>query len=270
MLITFAAAVTERTTWYPLTLGWLVIIASVGLFFGSTYLILATNVGARLGFLLVGAVTAGFLMVLSMLWITTATPLNVFKGRTVEFKAVAVVDNVESSNIKEVQRILEDGNKLSGTEFSNIKAAADTVLGPAVDGKEKPASVANDLPSVPVIVTDIYQIGGSQPNPLFLEFTHTPEYAAAFFCPVDQVKLETAFRTTCDTSSAAAANNRILILQKDLGSLRQPPIFLFFGSTALFILFLLALHWREKDLKENSDEEEPDSEDEDKKEKVDA
>jgi hypothetical protein len=248
-LITLASAVTERTTWYPLTLGWLVVIAAIGMFFGSTYLLLATNIGSRLGFLVVGAVATGFIAILAVLWMSTATPLNVFKGRTVEWKPVAVVQNVESSNIKEIRTIREEGSKLTGTEYANVKAAADTVLAPAVEGVEKPEAVANDLPSVDVIVTNIYEVGGSTPNPLLFEFTHTPQYAAAEFCQLDTEKAETAFRSTCDTSEEALGNNQVLILEKDLGSLRQPPLFLFLGSSALFGLFLLALHWREQDEK---------------------
>ena len=258
MIYTVANAALEKTTWYPLTLGWLVVLAGIGMFFGSTYLLLATNLGSRLGFLVVGAVVTGFITILAFLWATTATPLNVFKGRQSEWKPVAVVQSVKDSKIEAVRTIEQEGTKLSSTEFANVKAAADTVLAPADpnahDAAPKPEAVADDLPSVDVLVTEIFEVGGSQPNPLNFEFTHTPQFAAAHFCQIDKVKAETAFRNTCDTSEDAQANAGILILEKDLGSLRQPPLFLFLGSSALFILFLLALHWREKDQREASDE----------------
>lgn len=239
----------EKTTWYPLTLGWLVVLSGIGMFFGSTYLLLATNVGSRLGFLIVGTIATGFLAILSLLWMTTATPLNVFKGRQVEWKAIGIVQNVKSANVKEVQTIRENGAKLSATEFANVKAAADTFLAAPAEGTEveKPESIADDLPTVDVIVTEIYEVGGSEPNPLHFEFRHTPQYAAASYCQLDKVKSQTAFRSTCDTSAGAAVNSKILILEKDLGSLRQPPLFLFLGSSVLMSIFLLSLHWREKD-----------------------
>lgn len=271
-----ANAVLEKTTWYPLTLGWLVVLSGIGMFFGSTYLLLATNLGSRLGFLVIGAVSTGFIAILAFLWLTTATPLNVFKGRQVEWKPIAVLQDTSSSKIPEIRSIQEKGTKLSSTEFANVKAAADTVLAPAAEGTEvqKPEAVADDLPSASVIVTDIYQVGGSQPNILHFEITHTPQFAAAKFCQVDKVKAETAFRSTCDTSEEAQANSGVLILEKDLGSLRQPPLFLFLGSSVLFLVFLLSLHWREQDGKaKESDESKEDSEvvqDEDEKEEVDA
>ena len=269
-MFVLASEAIEKTTWYPLTLGWLVIIAALGMFFGSTYLMLATNVGSRLGFLIVGAVGSGFLVILSLLWVTTATPLNVFKGRQVEWKAVAIVENIKSSNVEEVKNIETEGVKLSSTEFANVKSAADTVLAPAAEGEEhsKPEAIVDDLPAVDVIVTDIYQIGGSEPNPLHFEFRHTPLFAAAKFCQLDREKAETAFRNTCDTSPEAKANSGVLILEKDLGSLRQPPLFLFFGSAVLFVLFLLALRWRDQDLKQEnyneSEEQDSDGESNDK------
>lgn len=239
----------EKTTWYPLTLGWLVVLSGIGMFFGSTYLLVATNVGSRLGFLIVGTVATGFLAILSLLWMTTATPLNVFKGRQVEWKAIGIVQDVKSANVKEVQTIRENGTKLSATEFANVKASADTFLAAPTAGTEveKPESIAEDLPSVDVLVTEIYEIGGSKPNPLHFEFRHTPQYAAASYCQLDKIKSQTAFRSTCDTSPGAAVNSKILILEKDLGSLRQPPLFLFLGSSVLLVIFLLSLHWREKD-----------------------
>ena len=40
-----------KDLWYPTILGILVVVAGVGLFCGSIYLLLGTNLGARLGFL---------------------------------------------------------------------------------------------------------------------------------------------------------------------------------------------------------------------------
>lgn len=268
-----ANEVLEKTVMYPLTVGWLVVISGIGMFFGSTYLLLATNLGSRLGFLVVGAVVTAFICVLSFLWMTTATPLNVFKGRVEEWKPLSINVSERSSNTKEVQNIRAEGTKLTGTDFANIKAAADTILAPAVEGVEKPEAIAADVPSKAVIVEEIYSIGGSNPNPLHMEFTHKPLYAVAVFCPLDEIKAKTAFRNTCEVSADGTSNKKVLILEKDLGSLRQPPVFLFFGSLLTCIIFLLSLHWRENDKKSGailSEAEGSEEEPTDEKEKVDA
>ena len=46
-------------------------ICAVGLFCGSVYLLLGTNLGARLGFLVAAAGLTGFLVLLTTLWLTT-------------------------------------------------------------------------------------------------------------------------------------------------------------------------------------------------------
>ncbi|MFN8015727.1 MAG: hypothetical protein U0R17_03850 [Acidimicrobiia bacterium] len=263
-MLTLANEVIEKTTWYPLMIGWIVVLAGIGMFFGSTYLLLSTNLGSRLGFLVVGSIVSGFIVILSLLWLTTATPLNVFKGRQEAWKAVGIVQDVKSSNIEAVKTIKEKGSKLTSTEYANVKAAADTLLAAPKEGEvapEKPESIANDLPKSTVIVNDIYEVGGSEPNPLHFEFRHTPKYAAAYYCQLDKEKFDTAFRSTCDKSDEAKANSKVLLLEKDLGSLRQPPLFLFLGSSVLFAIFLLSMHWREKDLSKNKTGNDSDDED---------
>ena len=61
----------NRDLWYPTILGVLVVISAVALFCGTPYLLLATNMGSRLGFLIASAGLAGFMVLLSLLWLTT-------------------------------------------------------------------------------------------------------------------------------------------------------------------------------------------------------
>ena len=97
----------DKNLWDPTILGVLVVLSAVGLFCGSVYLLLGTNLGARLGFLVAGACLFGFLVLLSSLWITTATPLNSPKGRPPGWKVIEVVDDPSASNIAAVHDIVE-------------------------------------------------------------------------------------------------------------------------------------------------------------------
>jgi len=74
-------AAEKKTLWDPTILGVLTVLSGIVLFCGSVYLLLATNVGARLGFLLSAAALSGIMVLLSTLWLTSATPLNSPKGR---------------------------------------------------------------------------------------------------------------------------------------------------------------------------------------------
>ena len=53
----------EKNLWDPTILGVLVVLSAVGLFCGSVYLLLGTNLGGRLGFLVAGACLTGFMRV---------------------------------------------------------------------------------------------------------------------------------------------------------------------------------------------------------------
>ena len=65
-LVLAAEGIKDRDLWYPTILGVLVVLAAVSLFMGSIYLLLATNLGARLGFLVAAAGLSGFMVLLSL------------------------------------------------------------------------------------------------------------------------------------------------------------------------------------------------------------
>ena len=50
----------------------------------------------------------------------------------------------------------------------------------------------------------------------------------------------------------APGERQLLVLERDLGSLRVPPFVAFIAFSLLFGLTLLSLHWRERDLQEQA------------------
>jgi len=68
LLITAAEGPAHPNLWNPTILGVLVVLSAIGLFCGSAYLLLGTNLGARLGFLVAFASLTGFMVLLSSLW----------------------------------------------------------------------------------------------------------------------------------------------------------------------------------------------------------
>src|SRR6478609_4356625 len=86
-----AEGIKDRDLWYPTILGVLVVVAAVSLFMGTIYLLLATNLGSRLGFLIAAAALSGFMVLLSLLWLSTSSPLNTLRGRVPAWKAVEVI-----------------------------------------------------------------------------------------------------------------------------------------------------------------------------------
>ena len=247
-----------KDLWYPTILGILVVVAGIGLFCGSVYLLLGTNLGARLGFLVAFTGLAGFMVILSALWVTTSSPLNTLKGRIPAWQVQQVVQ--KPSEIKYPQaRELAKKDRVSTIEAANVKAAVDARLVTI-----QPTAIHTPTPEENKFakfdkVTDYqtvntYEIGGSKPNFLDFQFTHKPLVAVVQMCAVQPANTPFGVpppKPVCDETSD---KNGFVVLTKDLGQLRLPPILAFISAAVLFGLGLLGLHWRERDEAERARE----------------
>jgi hypothetical protein len=248
-----ASELTHKTLWYPTILGVLVVLAGVVLFMGSVYLLLGTNLGARLGFLVAFTALMGFLVILTSLWMVTASPLNTLKGRIPSWKAVEVVKDPAAAKTPEVRAITTQGKKVDTLEASNVKAFADESLVEVQALPTEPQIAQQTFARFQAVtnykVLNTYEIGGSAPNPLNFEITHTPKFAAVQFCEVVDPSTLVPFGVAPPAAQCDPASSKSgwIILKRDLGSLRVPPFVAWISAVLLFGLGLLGLHWREKD-----------------------
>jgi hypothetical protein len=258
--------------WYPTILGVLVVIAAVGLFCGTPYLLLATNLGSRLGFLVAAAGLTGMLFLISCLWLTTASPLNTLHGRAPSWKAVESLpsEDIARSKIPAVQTIHQTGTKVNTTEQANVKAAVDSTVvtpqgGPGEVTVTGTSKFAKYQQATDYIVSNTYETGGGN---IFSQFkvsvngtfpvlhlsTHKPLYAVVDICPIDEQAAIVPYGVkpptpVCDKD---VSKRESLVFEKDLGSTRVPPMVALFSFALLFTLCLLGLHWREKDMRERA------------------
>lgn len=273
--------------WYPTILGVLVVVAAVFLFVGGTYLLLATNTGARLAFLITAAGLSGMMLLLSTLWWTTGSPLNTLKGRVPHWVPVESIkgDDLARSDITAVQDITSQ-DQVDLAEQTNIKAAVDSLVviptGTNGEAPEPPDEFQTFTVSTDYLVASAFETGGESwlqkgfpwVHPGYISVTtdsnfpwihvtgHAPLYAVAVLCPVDKAAQEVPFgdpipAPTCDKAQQPTT----IVLEKDLGSLRFPPFMTMVASAILFVLSLLGLHWRERDLQELAASEESDDSD---------
>lgn len=270
IILASEGGVKNPTLWYPTILGLLVVVAGIVLFCGSIYLLLATNLGARLGFLVAAAALSGFMVLLSAMWLATASPLNTLKGRVPSWKPVEAVkgNSLAKAKTVPVRDIFTEGRKLGPTDATNVKAEADQVLVvPQAEGGEKaapPGPFAQFQGTTEYLQVDAFETGGggrfsagldgSFPF-LHLSF-HEPKYAVSVICPVKQVEVpfgEAPPAPACDPTKPRTN----LVMIRDLGSVRVPPLVVLIASSILFGLTLLSLHWRELDLRELAAESSP-------------
>jgi len=247
-----ASELIDKSLWYPTVQGVLVIVAAVVLFCGSAYLLLATDVGARLGFLVAFTGLFGFLVLLSLLWVTTSSPLNTLKGRIPAWEVQGTYDTLDDQGVPgPAKNISQDGHKVDEVEAASVKAAVDDRLVKKVaEGEVEPAPDANEFAEfdevTQYLVVNTYEIGGSKPNPLKLQFKHSPLYAVVEYCSVKEVKTVSGLAPP-EPECAPAPGTRAIVLERDLGSIRLPPFMALTAFSILFGLGLLSLHWYEKD-----------------------
>jgi hypothetical protein len=183
-------------------------------------------------------------------------------------------DDFARSDIPAVQDVTEQ-DTVPLAEQTNIKAAVDALVviptGTNGEEPEPPNEFQTFTLSTDYLVSTAYEVGGEswlQPgfpwiHPENISVTtdsnfpwihitgHQPAYAIAVLCPVDKEALNVPFgdpipEATCDPTQEPTT----IVLEKDLGSLRFPPFMTMIASAILFVLSLLGMHWRERDLQE--------------------
>jgi len=248
----------EKNLWDPTLLGILVVICAVGLFCGSVYLLLATNLGARLGFLVAAACLSGFMVLLTILWMTTQTPLNSPRGRLAEWEVREVVIDTSDSSIGAVRSIAKDGHPVPAEELANLRPAVEAALVTATESGHEESAEASPFAEFTdggEFLTDYsydlqsYEVGGETKR----IFGHVPQYAAVQICRTLEQETPVGGAPP-DPRCDPLVDTEFVIMQRDLGSLRQPPVFAFLASIILFGLSLLGLHWYEKDAQRRRDE----------------
>ena len=243
----------ERNIWNPTILGILVALCAVGLFCGSVYLLLGTNLGGRLGFLVAAAGLTGFLVLLTSLWWTSGNGgIDPPTGRAPRWNVVAVVKNPSEAKIDAVRSIEKKGRKLTPAELTNLRPAIDTAVVPAVslngeDPEAKPFATLGFTATTDFLVDfpgyASFEVGGGSKN----VFWHVPEYATVQICATAKNDAgEPLVPPRCDPLQPT----EFVVLEHDLGSVRLPVVAYWFMSVILFALSLLGLHWYEKDERE--------------------
>lgn len=215
--------------------GYAIVVFSVGLFCGSIYLLLATDVGSRMGFLISFASLTGFLAMLGLIWFTNLTPLNALHGPPPHWKVLEVVDNPGQAKTEEVREIDQKGEPLDAAAQGEIKATVDTAV--TAEGSDfKLFSASTDY-----VVVNAEKIGGGS----LAFFRHRPLFA---IMAIQAAKKVETLPGGAPPPPAADTTKPVknLVLERDLGALRQPPIVMTTAFTLLFLLTLYVMHNTER------------------------
>jgi hypothetical protein len=224
--------------------GLLVVVFAAGLFCGSVYLLLATDVGSRIGFLLSIAALSGFVSLLAMIWSTSQFPLNSLHGPAAHWVVVEEVKNSSESKFGEVRDIDKEGREAETTVFQEVKATLDTEL-TREGGKFQLFAKTTDY-----LVIQAKEVGGGRSG----LFKHRPLFAVAEVRPVKKVEVPVGSAPPKPEPDPNKPPS-YLALERDLGSLRLPQYLTVIGSGIIFLISLFLLHRVERGGQKGKEEE---------------
>jgi hypothetical protein len=255
--------------WEPELRGILIIIIAVGTLCGSIYLILGTNLGVRLGFLVAFSGLAGWMFLMGAIWWAYGIGLkgpegtwDAVEGRTVLQDPTAlrqagvleepVTVDVETSPTQQALTVDaalegEDWVKLdeSSAAYGQAGSAAATYL------EESGAFAAGEFR-----IMNVFDRGGERYPKFaggsidFLAFWHKPHYVVVEVAPLVLQRTEPG-RAPAPPRIDESRPHQYVYMIRNLGAKRQPAAFITVGSLIVFLLACWLLHRRDRFVREN-------------------
>lgn len=263
--------------WEPELRGLLTVVIAVVILMGSIYLIMLTNMGSRLAFLVSLAGLAGWMMLMGLTWwiygiglrgpdpswapVAGATVLQdtdaLRSGGALEVLPQIPDDATPSEEAELVSEQFRDEGWVlldpSSPAFGQAQASASVYL------EEEGAFATGEY-----AVTDIFDIGGDRYPRIkagdipgldngsldFFAFFHEPHYVVAEAAPYIQTRDEPG-RAPASAEIDETRQRQYVYMVRDLGARRQPAVVLTFGGGAIFLALCYLLHRRDRHLQEN-------------------
>lgn len=250
---------TAALTWDPQIRGFLIFITAFVILPGSTYLLLATNTGAKVGFLLAVAGLSGWLMVMAFVWMVYGIGM---KGRIANWHVEDVVTGqIQSSTVDAASGGLQKWERLQpgNAILGDAQAAADHVLvAPKITGGHGEAAAPREFENVfeetPDYVfvagyrtggEDYFLPGGAWENPKGI--LHKPHHVVIEVAPTLEVETPLGGVPRKPVPDPAQAHTYVVMV-RDLGSLRLPPFVIGISSGIIFLITVSSLHRRDKEI----------------------
>ncbi|HMC42911.1 MAG TPA: hypothetical protein VKI20_07860 [Acidimicrobiales bacterium] len=235
--------------WDPQIRGYLIVLTALVLLPGSVYMLLATNMGAKLGLLLALAGLSGWIFIMSTVWAVFGIGLS---GRLPSWKALEIdTGNISAITTQSVMAGFPRGWQQLPTdrpEVADATSSADRFLAPSTSGGT--SRLATPFKNTTDYVTlGVWRRGGD--NYLFkihhhkFFLRHSPHYDVVEAQPVVQTSELPGSAPPKPVPDVSRPTTSVVMV-RDLGSLRQPPIFMAIGFGLFFGVCCYQLHRRDK------------------------
>ena len=240
-------------TWDPQIRGAAIVLAGIVMLPGSVYLLLATNMGAKMGFALAVTGLSGWMTIMATVWLVFGIGL---KGPEPQWRAKEVFSGPVSQSLLNVAAGFPKGWEELTTgdaELADAQATSDKLLAPSAaspaghEGKTPKADPVAERFVSPFSTTSDYVLlhgykhGGET---YFFTLRHRPHYVliqvkpALFKEPPSGLKPQPDFTAPTTT----------VVMVRDLGHLRLPPFLVMMMSGIVFGVCCWNLHERDKEI----------------------
>lgn len=232
-------------TWEPEIRGVITVLIGFVVLCGSTYLILATNTGARLGFLIAFAALFGWMFIMGFIWWIYGIGLQ---GRQPTWQPAAPVSIVLDGDLVTAGITNDPDPTVDGWR---LLPEDDPGRGQAIASADEILQIeAKVFESGQYKALNVFSRGGERWPKFgeafdFIAFRHDPHYALVQVQPVQPLLTEPGRAPLSPTVDEAQPSVYVLML-RDLGTRRQPSVFITIGSGLIFALACLMLHRRER------------------------
>jgi hypothetical protein len=266
-------------TWDPFIRGVIITAIFILVFPGSVYLLLATNTGVRLGFLITSAGLVGLIAIVSIMWMILGSSAAV--GRPNSWKPLEVMtgDFTAKNTVKGVQDLPIDHlgalsppppalktkpwywpfqgcppnggwHKLPASQLTNVTAAADQALAGTSSGATKSQLASPFSSSADYGYADGFD-KNSNGGCLFAISRHK------VYLPYGRGTHYVVVRTFPAVPGSAAVGTpkpdttktpTYVVLQRNLGSVHQPQAVVAICSIIVFAIICNTLHRRDKEI----------------------
>ena len=247
--------------------GVLTVIIAVGTLCGSVYLILGTNMGARLGFLVSLAALSGWIFIMGAIWWSYGQGLKgdepswqAVGGRTVIRQPDALHEvGIITVDVEQTDKPAED----SSTVETQLQEDGWTKLDSALPQYQQAGSAA----TVFVEESGAFDAGEFQVDAVFIEggekypafwdekidflaFWHHPQYSVVEIVPLVEQRTEPGrapARPIVDTERS----HEYVYMVRDLGNKRVPSAIVCISGLTIFLISCWLLHRRDRYVRVN-------------------
>jgi hypothetical protein len=252
-------------SWDPQIRGILIVVTAFLILPGSVYLLLATNVGSRIGFMLALAGLSGWIAVMGVVWMVFGIGL---KGREPTWKPQELITGplANRTTVEGMNSFPNGWEKLEvgNAQLADAAAAADHTLAPsAAQSGGHGAATSGPSPEEAArfqspfkATADYLVVGGwsrGGDNELFtlghhkFFFRHSPHHVVIQVQPVRQVTTTAgALPPTPQVDPSKPVTT--LVMVRDLGNVRLPPFLVALSALIVFAVTCTALHERDKEI----------------------